>query len=223
MSTVARWRTYWENKSLAGFRYENEDHYQRCAAELRVLFHSITPSNVLEIGCGNGVLYEHLGFDRCRYRGIDFSQSMLNVFQKNYPNVDLVCADGSTYRDDNKYDLIFSNGVLQHFDRHMLAEHFTVVREMMAPGALFVCASIPWRALWFRYLTGELTGGEQPHIFRAVVYRLLRAFSQDNMGYWYEHKDFRRLAERSGMTCSFHGSIHYPYRFHAVLRLKNSR
>lgn len=220
MSTVERWQAYWVDKSLAGFRYEDEEHYQRCAAELRVLFHQHAPSSVLEIGCGNGALYQYLGFDRCRYRGVDFSQSMLNVFQERYPRAELICADGSAYRDTQAYDLIFSNGVLQHFDRAMLQQHFASARAMLRPNGLFVCASIPWRALKFRYYTGELTGEGRSHLLRGIILRAIRAYAQDSMGNWYEHRDFVRLAAENGFRCTFHGCIYYPYRFHAVMTLR---
>ncbi|HEY3376527.1 MAG TPA: class I SAM-dependent methyltransferase [Armatimonadota bacterium] len=221
MVTVARWQAYWEDKSQAGFRYENEDHYQRCAAELRVLFHQLAPQSVLEIGCGNGALYEYLGFKQSKdYHGVDFSQSMLNVFQAHYPTANLICADGAAYRVERTYDLIFSNGVLQHFDRKMLEQHFENARAMMTPDSLFVCASIPWKALWYRYLSGELTGEAHVHRLRGVILRAMRACSIDGMGYWYEHDDFKRLATRMGMTASFHGCIYYPYRFHVVLQLR---
>jgi cyclopropane fatty-acyl-phospholipid synthase-like methyltransferase len=221
MNTVARWRSYWQDKSFAGFRYESPEHYQQCAAELRVLFQQETPQTVLEIGCGNGALYEYLGFHRCqRYLGVDFSPSMLNVFHEHYPQVSLVCQDGSMFRDGDKYDLIFSNGVLQHFDAEMLQRHFSNVRQMMQPTSLFICASIPWKALWFRFLSGELNAEGRSHPFRAVVFRIMRAFSADGMGYWYEHRKFRYLAEQAGMSATFYGSIHYAYRFHAVMRLK---
>jgi len=153
----------------------------------------------------------------CEDLGIDFSQTMLNVFQQHFPSAKLLCANGAAYHDDQQYDLIFSNGVLQHFDKGMLRQHFANARAMMAPGGMFICGSIPWRALWYRYLTGELTGAAHPSALRGMIYRTLLSFKPDGMGYWHDLSDFKRLARDFGMTASFHGCIYYPYRFHCVL------
>jgi cyclopropane fatty-acyl-phospholipid synthase-like methyltransferase len=218
MNELGRWQAYWKGKTAPLHHRDEEDYYISHAHELKVLFSRASAESVLEIGCGNGALYQHLDFDRAReYLGVDISDAMLGEFRKRFPNVSLLTASGHSYRDGNKYDLIFSNGVLQNFDRAMLAEHIENAAAMLAPNGRLVCASIPWRSLRRRYLMGAFNRRQ-----RNMVWSLLhtaRYWHRDSLGHWYEWQDLRQIAEKQGLTANFHGSIHYPYRFHSVMQL----
>lgn len=220
MRALKKWRAYWQDQTLPLHRYDTEEHYRRYGAELRLLFQETAPQHVLEIGCGNGALYRHLGFENAQYyKGVDFSASMLEEFRKKHPGIELECRDGSAYEDQHTYDLIFSNGVIQYFDRDMLAQHFGHVRAMMKPESLFVCASVPWRSQRFKYMSGELGAAHRRNLLRGVGGALISPL-RGNMGFWYGLRDIERVADRNGMAAEFYGSMHYSYRFHAVMRLR---
>lgn len=218
MTERERWRIFWQGKTRPFHARDTDEHYRPYAAELRLLFADSNPLRILEIGCGNGALYKHLGFENMQYKGVDFSASMLKVFKAKHPDVELECADGSTYQDEDKYDLIFSNGVIQHFDINMLHRHFSNVTSMLKPTSLFVCASIPWKARRFEYYAGKLTDMRVKFIlfgFRAYLPSRFRG----KMGAWYSLQDIRKFASAHRMSVAFYGSMHYLYRFHAVMRL----
>lgn len=145
-------KDYWEQKILPGHRRETADFYEEHAADLRLLFAKYRPQKILELCCGNGALYSHLGFDEAEYKGVDFSPTMLGVFAKSHPGVNLEEADVVEYVDDQQYDLILLEFAAQHFEIGQLAHVFEHVRSMMHSHSVFVCSSVPWkRARWDFY------------------------------------------------------------------------
>jgi SAM-dependent methyltransferase len=207
------WREYWYQKTTSLPREDTGAFYQRQADELRLLFLSRPLRRVLELGCGNGVLYERLSFDELDYTGVDFSPSMLRIFADRHPRVRLVTCDAEDYRDEVRgYDLIFSNQLVQYFDRDMFARMLTNAVAMLAPGGYLIVGSVLWRTLRLRYYTGELTGQRANLIRRA--YRIGVGLVKDQMGSWYSFGEVARLGEQYGLRSELFGSVNYPYRFH---------
>ena len=220
-NTLTRWESYWRAQTEPHHSSDSHSFYDRHALELKAIFGRRKPTSVLEIGCGNGALYERLGFNDTHYKGVDFSESMLEVFAQQHPEATLECADGSEYCDAHKYHLVFSNGVIQYFDRAMLRRHFAQVRKMMTPESVFVCASVPWKLQKSRFLTGELFPP-----YRRSLLRLGKAFARfllrrpDQLGNWYGFKDMQDLARENGMVAEMFPSLCYAYRFHAMMTLQ---
>lgn len=217
---LRKWQKYWNNQTSPYHRCDTQEHYQQYALELKILFGNKVSGTTLEIGCGNGALYEYLGFNLSdSYKGIDFSPTMLEVFKKDYPNVNLECSDGSAYCDNNTYDLIFSNGVIQNFDTEMLKRHFENASKMMNKDSLFICASIPWKSQKIKYLSGELGGVNQPNRIKGYL-SYFKSFRKDSMGFWYDFREITKIARSYDMSIEFYASMHYMYRFHAVMKSK---
>jgi cyclopropane fatty-acyl-phospholipid synthase-like methyltransferase len=215
-----KWRTFWEGKASPLHQSDSAAFYARHAAELNLLFDIRNISSVLEIGCGNGAMYSLLGFDKvARYRGVDFSASMLEEFTRRHGGLDVFCGDGSDYRDDQSYDLIFSNGVIQYFNRQNLARHIMNARAMMHKDSTLVCGSIPWRALRSRYLSGALSTDEHATLGRYLRNWASRLLGRDKMGHWYDIPDLKQLADQADLSMTFYGSVTYPYRCHAVMQI----
>jgi cyclopropane fatty-acyl-phospholipid synthase-like methyltransferase len=218
MTKLEKWSKYWENLSTPLHRADNDDYYQNYAAELKILLKGDLPQRVLELGCGNGDLHSHMGFDKATfYKGIDFSAAMLDKFKEQYPEVILECGDASSYRDDLKYDLIWSNGVIQYFDYQMLSNHFANVRSMMEQDSIFVCASVPWKLHKFSSMTGESCGTKN-NVAQGIV-KYAKNIFKDSMGTWYDLDSIREMAAANSMSAEFFASMHYMYRFHVVLKL----
>jgi cyclopropane fatty-acyl-phospholipid synthase-like methyltransferase len=215
-----KWSQYWAEKTTPLHNSDTHEHYQKYGEELKILFADTPIKSVLDIGCGNGDLFEYLGFDKIEYKGVDFSSGMLATFKARYPDTDLECEDGSVYCDDKKYDLVFSNGVLQNFDNNMVNNHFANARRMMHPNSLFVCASLPWQQRKFAYLTNELAGKTKNISFFRGCRSYAKSLVKDSMGRWFNFSDIIKLSETHGMDLKFYGSINYLYRFHVVLKLK---
>jgi len=221
MRTVERWKRFWSQQTTPLHQSDSADFYRVCAEELKVLFGNHAPKRVLEIGCGNGALFDFLNFDPANYRGVDFSPTLLAAFQSRYPQVALERAEGASYADhENQYDLIFSHGVIQYFDMPMLDTHFASARRMMHKNSLFVCASIPWRLHRSNYERGRLTRQLRPSLLRMLKSKIARGLFGDSMGHWYNLDEISDLAAKHGFSVEFYGSMVYMYRFHAVMRCK---
>ena len=218
MTKLEKWSKYWEDLQTPLHRSNGHNFYPQYAAELKILIHNRKPHRVLELGCGNGDLYQYMDFDKAAlYKGIDFSAAMLADFHQKYPQVDLACGDAAAYRDNLKYDLIWSNGVIQYFDHQMLANNFANARSMMEKDSLFVCASVPWQLHKFSSMTGE-SYGIKKNVAKGVVNYVKNIF-KDSMGTWYDLDTIRAIAAANSMSVEFFASMHYMYRFHVVLKL----
>lgn len=214
-----QFQNFWKNIDDPLHRSDSEAHYQNYAAELNLLLKDAQKSRVLELGCGNGAFYTHLGFDGAdRYVGVDFSPAMLKKFSEDHPDVELHEHDGSTFLVDEKFDLIYSNGMIQNFDAAMMDSHFANAQAMLAPGGMLVCASYPWVSARDGYYAGD--AGAIPSKPPSWINAKLSVFRRSRriMGHWYSTYELTQLAERHGFMIDVYGSLHYRYRNHAVLR-----
>jgi SAM-dependent methyltransferase len=214
--TLETWWADWKDATYPQHEQRTLYYLSKYVAELRVLLQDCGIRRVLEIGCGDGKLFAELGFDKCRYRGVDFSPSMLRIFRKRFPDVDVVEADGSSYEDDQQYDLIFSNGVIQYFDRSMLNCHVAAARRMLGPKGRLVLASALWRRRRHGYCSGEYEG-EMP-LSRIVMRHLRVPLGMKLLGTWYDPAEIEAIGQRHGFAVEILGSMVCLYRFHTVLR-----
>lgn len=207
---VARWKRFWERHSTPLHGSDDEGFYSLLAAEARLLLDRRPYDSVLEIGCGSGALFPHLGFATRRYRGVDLSSSMLAEFTRRHPGVDTICASGHDYVDGGSYDLIFSLGVLQYFDRAMFDQHLRAAAGMLAPGGRLIHVHVPLRTHLVSHAMGWLSpDGRNPVMGMLATLRYILPHA---MGRWYGVAATIRAARRHGFTGEFFGSVLYPYR-----------
>lgn len=76
-----------------------------------------TPSNVLDVGCGSGLLTKQLAykFNTSKIQAIDTSQEMISFCQytHDHPNITFSLHDQSPFQTNKPIDLIFSNACFQ--------------------------------------------------------------------------------------------------------------
>jgi lipopolysaccharide exporter len=222
-STAERFRKFWEDKKSPLHGSDTWEFYQTLALELKSLFPQELRSNVLEIGCGDGSLFRYLDLPGDSYTGVDFSPTLLEVFRACHPELQLCCAEGSSFFESNsKYRLIFSHGVVQHFDQEMLHRHLENARRMMSADSFLVCASVLDKARRNQYEAGLHTKGKVSRIIRMSKSTLRRMLGLDVMGYWYSRDEFARIANAHGFEASFTESKVFSYRFHATMRLASA-
>jgi len=213
------WRAFWQHRADPEHRSSSPDHYDKYGRELSLIIGDVTDKRVLELGCGSGSLFGPLGFNLARaYRGVDFSKGMLAKFKSFHPQADLICADASTYRDNQLYDLVFSNAVAQYFDQEMFRRSIESAVHMLAPGGKIFIGSVPWKAARRGYYLGELCLHARRATIRDVVVYAASFVRSDPLGRWYSLAEVSEVAERLKVSVEFFGSIFYPYRFHARLR-----
>ena len=218
------WNRYWQGKRDPEHGCVSPQQYDKYAQELRVLFRNSGYEHILELGCGTGVFYELLGFDRADYyKGIDWSESMLEEFSRTHHGVVLQRASAQDYLDDKKYDLIYSNGVMQCLDADNLRRHFTNAEKMLSDDGEIIDASLPWkihrRAYAMRKIRPPYTSLSTVALKSTIVWLMNRfKIGRDSLGYWYTPSQIAKIAMEFGLKGEFYGSMCYPYRFHVVLR-----
>jgi SAM-dependent methyltransferase len=219
-STLEKRRAFWADKTTPMSRGNSREFSKLVAAEVRLLFGPRNPIHVLEIGCGNGQLFDYLGFSTLEYRGVDFGPCMLDTFRKRHPDLDLVEAEGSSYVDDRKYDLILAHDVVSQFSRDMLLKHCENARRMMHSTSLLVWSCVLWRTLRRSYDLGIWSNGGKASARSWVKSQIRRMAGREVMGRWYTPGEIRTIAKQNSLSAHFYGSMSHPYRFHAVLRLQ---
>jgi SAM-dependent methyltransferase len=217
------WKQFWAVRNAPMHRRDEPDFYAEHSADLRLLFEKYHPRTVLELCCGNGALYQHLGFDRTQYLGVDFSGSMLADFAASHAGVKLEEADVSEYVRPQQFDLILMEFAAGYFNATTLARVFCHARAMMHSTSVFVCSSIPWSAARWEFYSGKFTPPYVPnfnHLLRARAKWLLGI--SDPIGNWHDPVEISGLALQSGLVAEFFGCHSYIYRFHAALRVASA-
>ncbi len=211
-----KWKVFWEGKKCPLHSCDDDEYYKIYGQELSLLYNKFNFDSVLEVGCGNGVLYPHLGFIKKNYTGVDLSSTMIEDFKKRHPNKKIklsVVEPGEIYKDKKFYDLIFQNGVIQHFDQTMLNEFMDVSYNMLNKGGKIVIGSIPWKLCKRKYYFRGFNQTKASYL--AMLYSYLKSH-KSAMGRWYSFSDFRTFTKKYPLKVEFFGSLLYPYRFHVV-------
>ncbi len=97
-----------------------------------------TPANVLDLGCGTGLLGRHLRARAERLVGVDLAQGMLDKAQALECYDRLVCADVVEYLQQQEpatHDVVVSADLFIYFAD--LAEVFAAIAKVLTPDGLF--------------------------------------------------------------------------------------
>ena len=208
------WKSFWADQNDPRHP-KMPDFLPRHGGEFALVGVNPFGKRVLELGCGPGSLFEIIGFDRAKsYRGVDFSETMLETFRATHRGVDVLCADASSYIDDSKYDLIFSNAMVQYFSGRMLACHIARAHAMLAPGGTIVIGSVPWRGARAAYHLQSYYPGSEQHLIKRLAVLARSYLGVDQIGHWHSYRVFSRFAKKKGLSATYFGCLQYPYRFH---------
>jgi lipopolysaccharide exporter len=220
-ATVEKFRRYWSDKPGPLHGSDTPEFYRAYAAEIRNLFPTRDPGQILEIGCGDGSAFPYLDVPVGSYKGVDFSQHFLEAFRDRYPGVDLNCAEGSSYVEKGRqFDVIFSNEVVQHFDPGMLDRHLQNARRMMHSESVLILGSVPdstHRRPFDAGAYAATTESRSHRSIRKLKVMIRRASGIDYFGFWYTHDQIAAVAKRHRFRLRVVQSKLQPYRFHAVL------
>ena len=113
------------------------------------------PVNVLEIGCGSGLLLFRIAPNCSHYIGTDFSQNAITylrsvIGEREIDNVELRLGDALaiTGSEDRRFDMVILNSVSQYFpDQEYLLEVIRNVTSILTPGGHFFLGDVRIQSL----------------------------------------------------------------------------
>ena len=76
--------------------------------------------SIIDIGCGPGNSTQILAnrWGEAQITGLDRSPAMIKKAKEDYPDKKWIISDALTYETENKFDLVFSNAVIQWIPNH---------------------------------------------------------------------------------------------------------
>ena len=181
---------------------------------------------VLDIGCGNGRMYQLLAEKAISYEGIDVSAGLIRHAQAQWGSVGTLAQSGSTFDaranfrvgswlalpyPDASFDVVVSIATLHHIPSGEL--RLTAMREaarVLKPGGFFMMTNWNrWKLAhleniaetWWRKLCGS---GEDWNDLRIPWKRGPERV--DRYYHAFTYRELRRLCERAGFTVQ----EHYP-------------
>lgn len=102
---------------------------------------------ILDLGCGSGRLLEILKIRDINYIGLDSSQDLIEVAQKNYPKEKFIVGDGLNLPfPQDFFDKIFSIRTVHHVpSKEFRFQFFQEAKRVLKPGGLFILTA------WYLY------------------------------------------------------------------------
>jgi cyclopropane fatty-acyl-phospholipid synthase-like methyltransferase len=214
------WKNFWSAQSTPCHRYNTPEWYDRYAREINLILESVgyQGGSVMETGCGNGALFSGLNINKEDYVGTDISDSLIEIFQIEHPEIKLFCTDSASFKLDRQFSLIFSNGVVQYFDHKQLDIYMQNSLAMLEPGGLLLLGNLLFRDLKGLFAAGEFSGKYVPRrLAKTVKFRFREVVGNPSMGHWHSPRDFLKY-QTEGMEVQVFGSLFHPYRFSLVLK-----
>lgn len=139
MDAYSDWATDYDQNTVEDFGYVG---YQVCAELLDAYLGGTSSSNILDAGCGTGLVAEvlrNLGYTRMD--GLDYSQEMLDEAERKGVYTHLIQADLSRplLLGDAAYDAVICAGTFTY--GHVQAEAFAELIRVTRPGGK-ICFTI---------------------------------------------------------------------------------
>ncbi|MFA6437305.1 MAG: class I SAM-dependent methyltransferase [Candidatus Paceibacterota bacterium] len=109
----------------------------------------------LDLGCGNGRLYEILKNKEIEYTGVDISENLINIARAKYPKIEFLVGDGIElpFR-DYSFDIVYSVAVFHHLPSKTLRVQFLkeVKRVLKKDGKIILIVWNLWQRKYFKLL-----------------------------------------------------------------------
>ncbi len=103
-------------------------------------------TNILDVGCGTGMLRASLYQYRGRYTGLDCSSVMIRRLQEK-GGADFICADAEQWTPTSQYDAVILNEVLYYFKNPLSA--LIKYHAALCPDGVFIVSIFKRRSsLW---------------------------------------------------------------------------
>lgn len=111
-----------------------------------LLENKVVPKRILEAGCGEGHIVNHMTelFRNVSIKGFDVSPKVISIAKKNYPQINF--SQGNIYQineSNGAFDLVIASEVLEHLENPKRA-----VEELLRISSKYLLISVPREPLW---------------------------------------------------------------------------
>ena len=124
--------------AIADTFYENYNNFDYCKSYIDEFIEKLQGKNVLDIGCGAGQITNYLTKQGLNAIGIDFSQKLLQIATKNFPDSKFVFADICDYTQNERADGIIIKDMLFHLADESLTYTLKNLKNILCPNGV-VC------------------------------------------------------------------------------------
>lgn len=135
------WQAFEQNKMSRTWNLTAEQRLQQFFIETDSSKDDLQHLNVLDAGCGNGLLSQIIAENGARVLAVDLHQMLPSIAKKITPNEDNLCFLHADINDlpiyPNTFDLIISNGVLHHTPNTQMAFE-QLAKRVKSGGKLYV-------------------------------------------------------------------------------------
>jgi trans-aconitate 2-methyltransferase len=151
--------------------------------DLIAKINTANPTSIIDIGCGPGNSTQVLAnrWPKAGITGLDSSPSMITKAKNDYPNQEWIVADALTYDSKIKYDIVFSNAVIQWIPNHkdLLARFY----GMLADSGL-VAVQIP--LFWDMPLGKIINASAEDNRWKKQMEGIADLFTIHNYAFYYD-------------------------------------
>jgi ubiquinone/menaquinone biosynthesis C-methylase UbiE len=119
--------------------------------------------NILDLGCGNGRLYQLFKDLSITFTGIDSSKGLIDIARESHPDAEFIVSDMRKLPlKDSSFDIAYSIAAVHHLPSDGQKEVFKEVSRVMKSGGLFIMTNWNFLGRWTkkriekgRYLIGD--------------------------------------------------------------------
>jgi len=167
------WNEFWQANNSSQFT-------KKSRSKTRII-HRLEPlikpqMTVLDAGCGSGFFSNYFIRRGCRVYALDYSKDALIIAEKltglkaeAYLNLNLLDAGlGAEYK--NKFDIIFSDGLLEHFNKEQQLQIIENFKEMKKSSGM-IATFVPNKYSWWQVIRPLFMPGikEKPLTMKALI------------------------------------------------------
>lgn len=118
---------------------------------------------ILDVGCGNGRLYQLFKDLSITFTGIDISSGLIDIAKETYPESTFIVSDMRELPlEDALFDIVYSIAAVHHLPPEGQQQTLQEVHRVLKPGGLFVMTNWNFLGRWTkkriekgRYLVGD--------------------------------------------------------------------
>ncbi len=115
---MSRYNNYWNDSNVCNMLEAlwGIKHYENERKKYAHIISSKKPTSILDVGSGSGALYKNLPKKyRKRYKGVDISQTFIDMFEDKFPGVDVSLDNGESLSFGTKtFGAVVFYDVLRH-------------------------------------------------------------------------------------------------------------